>query len=161
MFLCTERVHFQTLWTESFSFSLFHNVFSASEDSSRIYVAVGFGFFVEMTHDEALRFIEKKTSQLTASVQQHQQRRLAHVFLRFYVCIFIYTYIKRCNPNMVAVCVSVSRSSSPKTQRRLKQTYAWCWRSVQSFFSSLESLDHLCCLPVTLSALLVQCWTLE
>lgn len=31
-------------------------------------MAVGFGFFVEMTHDEALRFIEKKTSQLTASV---------------------------------------------------------------------------------------------
>lgn len=41
---------------------------SASEDSSRIYVAVGFGFFVEMTHAEALKFIEKKTSQLTMSV---------------------------------------------------------------------------------------------
>ncbi|XP_075882881.1 protein UXT [Nelusetta ayraudi] len=40
------------------------------EDSSRIYVAVGFGFFVEMTHDEALRFIEKKTSQLTAFTEQ-------------------------------------------------------------------------------------------
>uniref|UniRef100_A0A3Q4M2T7 Ubiquitously-expressed, prefoldin-like chaperone n=1 Tax=Neolamprologus brichardi TaxID=32507 RepID=A0A3Q4M2T7_NEOBR len=35
------------------------------EDSSRMFVAVGYGFFVEMTHDEALRFIEKKTSQLT------------------------------------------------------------------------------------------------
>lgn len=41
---------------------------SVREDSSRIYVAVGYGFFVEMTHDEALRFIDKKTSQLTASV---------------------------------------------------------------------------------------------
>ncbi|XP_037335651.1 protein UXT [Pungitius pungitius] len=40
------------------------------EDSSRIFVAVGFGFFVEMTHDEALRFIEKKTSQLTAFTEQ-------------------------------------------------------------------------------------------
>lgn len=40
------------------------------EDSSRIYVAVGYGFFVEMTHDEALRFIEKKTSQLTAFTEQ-------------------------------------------------------------------------------------------
>ncbi|XP_031149039.1 protein UXT [Sander lucioperca] len=36
------------------------------EDSSQIFVAVGYGFFVEMTHDEALRFIDKKTSQLTA-----------------------------------------------------------------------------------------------
>ncbi|XP_047444502.1 protein UXT [Mugil cephalus] len=36
------------------------------EDSSRIFVEVGFGFFVEMEHDEALRFIDKKTSQLTA-----------------------------------------------------------------------------------------------
>ncbi|KAM6928870.1 protein UXT [Lycodopsis pacificus] len=35
------------------------------EDSSRIFVAVGYGFFVEMNHDEALRFIDKKTSQLT------------------------------------------------------------------------------------------------
>ncbi|CAN9515298.1 unnamed protein product [Ophioblennius macclurei] len=40
------------------------------EDSSRILVLVGFGFFVEMTHDEALRFIEKKTSQLTAFTEQ-------------------------------------------------------------------------------------------
>lgn len=39
-----------------------------SEDSSRIFVAVGFGFFLEMTHDEALRFIDKKTNQLTAYV---------------------------------------------------------------------------------------------
>lgn len=31
-------------------------------------MAVGYGFFVEMTHEEALRFIEKKTSQLTMSV---------------------------------------------------------------------------------------------
>ncbi|TKS65230.1 Protein UXT [Collichthys lucidus] len=36
------------------------------EDSSRIFVAVGYGFFVEMTHEEALRFIDKKTNQLTA-----------------------------------------------------------------------------------------------
>lgn len=40
------------------------------EDSSRIFVAVGYGFFVEMTHDEALRFIDKKTSQLTAFTEQ-------------------------------------------------------------------------------------------
>ncbi|KAK1801088.1 hypothetical protein P4O66_022788 [Electrophorus voltai] len=34
-------------------------------DASKIYVAVGYGFFVELTHSEALTFIEKKTSQLT------------------------------------------------------------------------------------------------
>ncbi|XP_068605322.1 protein UXT [Brachionichthys hirsutus] len=40
------------------------------EDSSRIFVAVGYGFFVEMSHDEALRFIDKKTNQLTAFTEQ-------------------------------------------------------------------------------------------
>lgn len=40
------------------------------EDSSRIFVAIGYGFFVEMTHDEALRFIDKKTNQLTAFTDQ-------------------------------------------------------------------------------------------
>ncbi|KAM4563953.1 protein UXT [Odontesthes bonariensis] len=40
------------------------------EDSSSVFVAVGFGFFVEMTHDEALRFIDRKTSQLTAFTEQ-------------------------------------------------------------------------------------------
>ncbi|KAG7280861.1 hypothetical protein CRUP_010843 [Coryphaenoides rupestris] len=36
------------------------------EDSSKVFVAVGYGFFVEMSHSEALRFIEKKTKQLNA-----------------------------------------------------------------------------------------------
>lgn len=40
------------------------------DDPSRIFVAVGFGFFVEMNHNEALRFIDKKTSQLTAFTEQ-------------------------------------------------------------------------------------------
>ncbi|XP_053705000.1 protein UXT [Synchiropus splendidus] len=40
------------------------------EDCSRIMVLVGFGFFVEMTHDEALRFIDRKTAQLTALSDQ-------------------------------------------------------------------------------------------
>lgn len=35
------------------------------QDSSRIFVAVGYGFFVELTLPEALKFIEKKTRQLT------------------------------------------------------------------------------------------------
>ncbi|XP_077463605.1 protein UXT isoform X2 [Stigmatopora argus] len=40
------------------------------EDSSKIFVLVGFGFFVEMEHAEALRFIDKKTSQLTTFTDQ-------------------------------------------------------------------------------------------
>ncbi len=39
-------------------------------DSSRIFVAVGFGFFVEFTHQEALDFIEKKVEHLTSKSQQ-------------------------------------------------------------------------------------------
>lgn len=34
-------------------------------DTSKIFVSVGFGFFVEFTLSEALKFIEKKTKQLT------------------------------------------------------------------------------------------------
>ncbi|KAF7695686.1 protein UXT [Silurus meridionalis] len=34
-------------------------------DTSRIFVAVGYGFFLELTLSEALTFIEKKTGQLT------------------------------------------------------------------------------------------------
>lgn len=73
-------------------FPSLHNGSSASEDSSRIYVAVGFGFFVEMTHDEALRFIEKKTSQLTASVPRHQQRKLANALI-FCGCLLLLFFI--------------------------------------------------------------------
>ncbi|CAL1605855.1 unnamed protein product [Knipowitschia caucasica] len=40
------------------------------EDASKVFVAVGYGFFVEMTHDEALKFIEKKTAQLTIFTEQ-------------------------------------------------------------------------------------------
>lgn len=43
------------------------------EDSSKIFVAVGYGFFVELTHAEALKFIEKKTNQLTAWVEVNVQ----------------------------------------------------------------------------------------
>ncbi|XP_007543723.1 PREDICTED: protein UXT [Poecilia mexicana] len=39
-------------------------------DPSRILVLVGFGFFVEMSHQEALRFIDKKTNQLTLFTEQ-------------------------------------------------------------------------------------------
>ncbi|XP_077140172.1 protein UXT [Ranitomeya variabilis] len=34
-------------------------------DSSKIFVALGFGFFAELTLEEALRFIEKKNKMLT------------------------------------------------------------------------------------------------
>lgn len=66
-----------------------------SEDSSRIFVAVGYGFFVEMTHAEALRFIDKKTSQLTASVHAHlapvQHLRHTEVMLTFFSICFSFT----------------------------------------------------------------------
>ncbi len=39
-------------------------------DASRIFVAVGFGFFVEFTHQEALDFVEKKVGHLTGKGQQ-------------------------------------------------------------------------------------------
>ncbi|XP_054878172.1 protein UXT-like isoform X3 [Poeciliopsis prolifica] len=40
------------------------------DNPSRILVLVGFGFFVEMSHQEALRFIDKKTNQLTLFIEQ-------------------------------------------------------------------------------------------
>ncbi|XP_074644728.1 protein UXT-like [Tubulanus polymorphus] len=39
-------------------------------DTSRIFVAVGFGFFVEFTLDEALKFIEKKTKHLNEEAEK-------------------------------------------------------------------------------------------
>ncbi|PWA33436.1 hypothetical protein CCH79_00020759, partial [Gambusia affinis] len=40
------------------------------DNPSRILVLVGFGFYVEMSHQEALRFIDKKTNQLTIFTEQ-------------------------------------------------------------------------------------------
>ncbi|KAL8617433.1 hypothetical protein ACOMHN_064036 [Nucella lapillus] len=34
-------------------------------DASKIFVCVGFGFFLEMTYDEAIQFIDKKAAFLT------------------------------------------------------------------------------------------------
>ncbi|XP_066436081.1 protein UXT isoform X1 [Eleutherodactylus coqui] len=39
-------------------------------DSSKIFVALGFGFFAELTLEEALRFIEKKNRMLT-DISEH------------------------------------------------------------------------------------------
>ena len=38
-------------------------------DASKVFVAVGFGFFVEFTHNEALQFIDKKVAQLNAKAE--------------------------------------------------------------------------------------------
>ncbi|XP_041093046.1 protein UXT isoform X2 [Polyodon spathula] len=54
------------------------------EDSSRIFVSIGYGFFVEFTLPEALRFIDKKTKQLTEL--KHLQRihpKLKAIFVWF------------------------------------------------------------------------------
>lgn len=40
------------------------------QDCSRIFVAVGLGFFLEMGLDEANKFIDKKVEQLTAKAQE-------------------------------------------------------------------------------------------
>ncbi|MBN3300075.1 UXT protein, partial [Amia calva] len=40
------------------------------QDPSKIFVAVGYGFFVELTLPEALKFIERKTSQLTVQTER-------------------------------------------------------------------------------------------
>ncbi|XP_071810504.1 protein UXT-like [Asterias amurensis] len=39
-------------------------------DASRIYILVGFGFFVEFTLPEALKFIDKKVQQLTSQSEK-------------------------------------------------------------------------------------------
>ncbi|XP_071960664.1 protein UXT-like isoform X2 [Antedon mediterranea] len=39
-------------------------------DASKIFVNVGFGFFVEFTHQEALTFIEEKVNQLNKTCDQ-------------------------------------------------------------------------------------------
>ena len=40
-----------------------------SPDASMIFVSVGYGFFLEMTHDEALSFIEKKVSRINSNIE--------------------------------------------------------------------------------------------
>jgi len=42
-------------------------------DTSRIYVAIGYGFHLEMTLPEALNFIEKKNAQLTSHTEKLTQ----------------------------------------------------------------------------------------
>lgn len=39
-------------------------------DPSKIFIAIGYGFFLEMTHPEALKFIEKKTKVLNNSADE-------------------------------------------------------------------------------------------
>lgn len=46
-------------------------------DTTRVFVCVGFGFFVEFTHDEALDFIEKKVERLREQARQFSVRASA------------------------------------------------------------------------------------
>lgn len=60
------------------------NLYFSSDDASMIYVCVGFGFFVEFTLIEALRFIGKKTEHLTRisdSLTRDASRIKAHIKL--------------------------------------------------------------------------------
>lgn len=87
-----------------FTFSSFLLV-SDREDSSRIFVAVGYGFYLEMTHDEALQFIEKKTSQLTASV--HAKHTV------FFFCGFVCAGFSSGSLTTIRVCSSRDRDKTP------------------------------------------------
>ena len=46
-------------------FSTFYHHCFLSPDTSRIYVALGYGFFLELTLAEALKFIDRKSNLLT------------------------------------------------------------------------------------------------
>lgn len=84
------------------------------------------------------------------TVQQYQpkfkflinKRNQNHIRIRDWVMcqlsISCVNYSLSVDANVFMFCVSASQSSSPKTQQRLKQTSAWCWRSVCLFFSSLD-----------------------
>ena len=47
----------------------FIHILFRSEDPTKIFVSVGFGFFVEFTHEEALNFIKKKVPVLEDRVK--------------------------------------------------------------------------------------------
>lgn len=65
-----------------------------SPDASMIYVKVGFGFFLEMTHDEALAFIEKKVAMINSKIEvltKDAAKIKAHIKLVLQVIkIFLY-----------------------------------------------------------------------
>lgn len=66
-----------------------------SPDASMIYVKVGFGFFLEMTHDETLAFIEKKVAMINSKIEvltKDAAKIKAHIKLVLQV-IKIYMYL--------------------------------------------------------------------
>lgn len=61
-------IHFYSLAqyiSHRLSCCLIFSSFNCSQDASMIFVQIGFGFFVEFTLKEALKFIDKKTKLLT------------------------------------------------------------------------------------------------
>lgn len=68
---------------------------------SVIYVSVGFGFFVEFTLDEALRFIEKKTAfltQQTDDLTKSAAQVKAHIRLVLEVMLYLVSF-EKCFPS--------------------------------------------------------------
>ena len=66
-----------------------HHSFIFSPDASRILVSVGFGFFLEFTLPEALKFIDKKTDRLNERVEKltsNVSKVKAHIKLVLEVC---------------------------------------------------------------------------
>nr|XP_040135155.1 protein UXT isoform X1 [Ictidomys tridecemlineatus] len=50
-------------------------------DTSRIYVALGYGFFLELTLAEALKFIDRKSSFLTEDLENYKACRISQRLL--------------------------------------------------------------------------------
>lgn len=82
------------LLTKCIVISYFLYSWCCSPDASMIYVKVGFGFFLEMTHDEALAFIEKKVSMINSKIDvltKDAAKIKAHIKLVLQVrCTYIY-----------------------------------------------------------------------
>lgn len=69
-------------------------------DASKIFVCVGFGFFVEFTLTEAVNFIDKKCSHLTSlseSLTQDAARIKAHIRLVLEVSFNLFMFVFVCN----------------------------------------------------------------
>jgi len=78
-------------------------------DPSKIFVCVGFGFFVEFTLTEALSFIDKKCTHLTSlteTLTQDAARIKAHIKLVLevsfnFICLYLFVVFEN---NIVMQC---------------------------------------------------------
>lgn len=86
-------------------------------DTSRIYVALGYGFFLELTLAEALKFIDRKSSLLTElsdSLTKDSMNIKAHIHMMLEVLL----EWRECFPSDGPICdaVAVSAAASERTR---------------------------------------------